>query len=252
MSVRALHKQMERRYPDLRGTSYGGIRQYAEGKVRNPRIDLLRAIADVLEVRGDWLAFDEGAMTEEEERRRQAKQEAGGEESPPVSHDGEPGLSWADLIQVVQQSFLGKQSTRLQDDPMARVAVIEAIERLVPLLRALSSLSPWTALMEIPDDIPDTWTADYIVAISLGRVLRAPFEYAPYLFLDPVHYPGLHSEKDLRDYIVGVCQALHRLAEPHERIALQFQSALRPVEDPAASGENAPPEPTNPERKADG
>ena len=142
MSVRALHKQMERRYPDLRGTSYGGIRQYAEGKVRNPRIDLLRAIADVLEVRGDWLAFDEGAMTEEEERRRQAKQEAGGEESPPVSHDGEPGLSWADLIQVVQQSFLGKQSTRLQDDPMARVAVIEAIERLVPLLRALSSLSP--------------------------------------------------------------------------------------------------------------
>lgn len=75
MSVRGLHRAVEERFPDLRGTSYGGIRQYAEGNVRNPRIELLRALADVLGVRADWLAFGEGPMTEREAARMRAQRD---------------------------------------------------------------------------------------------------------------------------------------------------------------------------------
>lgn len=68
MSVRGLHQGLEDRFPDLRGTSYGGVRHYVEGKVTSPRVELLRAMAEVLGVRPDWLAFGEGPMTEEEAR----------------------------------------------------------------------------------------------------------------------------------------------------------------------------------------
>ena len=51
MSVRDLAREMGEKHPHLRGTSYGGIRQYAEGKIRNPRVELLRAIAETLGVR---------------------------------------------------------------------------------------------------------------------------------------------------------------------------------------------------------
>ncbi len=73
MSVRGLHRAVKQSFPDLRGTSYGGIRQYAEGKVKNPRVELLRAIAEVLGVRGDWLAFGEGPRTKEEEAKEAAR-----------------------------------------------------------------------------------------------------------------------------------------------------------------------------------
>jgi hypothetical protein len=68
MSVRKLADELEKRpkYADLRGKSYGGIRQYYEGNVTNARVELLRAIADVLTVPGDWLAFGDGSMWAEE------------------------------------------------------------------------------------------------------------------------------------------------------------------------------------------
>lgn len=66
MSVRALADEMGERYEELRGTSYGGIRQYMEGKVKNPRAELLRAIADVLKVRAEFLLYGEGPLTEAE------------------------------------------------------------------------------------------------------------------------------------------------------------------------------------------
>lgn len=67
-SVRGLHRRVEdhQAYKDLRGTSYGGIRQYVAGNIARPRTELLRALADVLGVTYDWLAYGDGAMTEEE------------------------------------------------------------------------------------------------------------------------------------------------------------------------------------------
>lgn len=67
MSIRQLGQEMEERHPEMRGATYGGVRQYAAGNIQNPRVELLRAIAHVLEIRPDWLAFDDGPMTEEED-----------------------------------------------------------------------------------------------------------------------------------------------------------------------------------------
>jgi transcriptional regulator with XRE-family HTH domain len=74
MGVRQLARAVSDAHPELRGASYGGVRQYVEGNIRNPRAELLRALAGALGVRPEWLAYNEGAMTaaEEAERKRPA------------------------------------------------------------------------------------------------------------------------------------------------------------------------------------
>jgi transcriptional regulator with XRE-family HTH domain len=64
MSVRQLARTVAKRHPDVPGRSYAGVRQYVEGNVRTPRIKLLQAMAEVLGVRYEWLAFNDGPMTE--------------------------------------------------------------------------------------------------------------------------------------------------------------------------------------------
>jgi hypothetical protein len=64
-SVRGLARRLRESYEGLRGATYGGVRQYVEENVANPRMELLRSIADVLGVRWQWLAHDHGPMTEE-------------------------------------------------------------------------------------------------------------------------------------------------------------------------------------------
>ena len=76
MSVRKLAEEMSSRYNHLRGSSYGGIRQYVEGKIESPRRELLDAIADVLGVRPEWLASNSGPMTKLQEHAQQAHQQA--------------------------------------------------------------------------------------------------------------------------------------------------------------------------------
>jgi transcriptional regulator with XRE-family HTH domain len=75
MGIRQLGRALEAAHPDLRGASYAGVRQYVEGKVRSPRVELLRAMAAVLGVRHEWLAFDEGAMTEVEAEAERTRRE---------------------------------------------------------------------------------------------------------------------------------------------------------------------------------
>lgn len=70
MSVRQLAKELAEAYPDVRGATYGGVRHYMTGTVANPSPELLRAIADVLGVRFEFLAYGEGAMTAEAEQVR--------------------------------------------------------------------------------------------------------------------------------------------------------------------------------------
>lgn len=80
-SVRGLASRVEHQHGDVRGASYGGVRQYHAGAIGTPRLELLQAIADVLGVRWEWLAYGEGEMTEEEERRRkwEERQREGGD-----------------------------------------------------------------------------------------------------------------------------------------------------------------------------
>jgi transcriptional regulator with XRE-family HTH domain len=66
MSVRELAKRLGEKHPQVRGVSYGGVRQYVEGKVANPRTEFLRALADVLGVRWQRIAYGEGPWTDAE------------------------------------------------------------------------------------------------------------------------------------------------------------------------------------------
>lgn len=67
MTMRQFVSELQHMYPHLRGTSYGGVREYLEGNVMNPRTDLLHAMADVLGVRREWLSEGLGARTVAEE-----------------------------------------------------------------------------------------------------------------------------------------------------------------------------------------
>jgi transcriptional regulator with XRE-family HTH domain len=61
MSVRDLARRVTAAAPSVRGASYGGIRLLLEGKIQNPRGEILEAIADVLGVSLGWLVDGEGA-----------------------------------------------------------------------------------------------------------------------------------------------------------------------------------------------
>jgi transcriptional regulator with XRE-family HTH domain len=73
MSQRKFSEKLRGKYRKLRGTSYSGVRLYLEGsddKPSKPNVGLLRAMADILGVRPEWLLFHEGEMTEDEEKAR--------------------------------------------------------------------------------------------------------------------------------------------------------------------------------------
>lgn len=61
----SLHKEVSRRFPEVRGVSPGGVRQYVTSPPARPRLELLDAFAAVLDVRFEWLAYGQGAMTQE-------------------------------------------------------------------------------------------------------------------------------------------------------------------------------------------
>lgn len=180
MSVRALAKEMGRRFPDLRGTSYGGIRLYTEdSKVTNPRVELLRAIAEVLEVRPDWLAFGAGAPTEEEERARLAA-EAG----------EEPELDYrAEVVRHIKEGF-GNGADRLFASRVTDTVVIQTWRRFVE--RSLGEL-----LFEMKGEAH--------LGLFIGKALRAPFDA---MQVDPVWF----TDEAFEEYVLAVCTGLRHLA----------------------------------------
>lgn len=188
ISVRALHKALEKGFPNLRGTSYGGVRHYAEGKVTAPRVELLRAMADVLEVRPDWLAFGEGEMTEAMERARGSEPEA------------EPSRdSWWDLIREGVRDGFGEGADWLmgiQPDRIGpRALIISRTWRVV-------SFSPVGEAMAPPGMAPGPRQ----VAEAIGRALRAPLDA---LGIDPT---GPLPDDEYDEYVMAVCSGLRRLS----------------------------------------
>lgn len=230
MSIRKLGRKMDEEYGDLRGATYGGVRQYVAGKVKSPRIELLRAMANVLEVRADWLAFGKGAMTETAERARRIKEEATGGES-------KLGDDWSvqHFLRVVQDEF-SQGSNRIEEDSVTRMVVLEAWGRLVtrPLWprwdvepeteenegnraleigRVLSRTHPF---VWVPRSVPEDDRLHHAIGAIIGRALRAPFRWLPVT-------PDDLSETELRDHVIRTCQVLHGLAgvesdEPQHRM----------------------------------
>ena len=61
LSQRAFHQRVaESVGPEARGVSFGAIRHYLSGKLYSPRPEVLRAMADILGVRFEWLAIGRG------------------------------------------------------------------------------------------------------------------------------------------------------------------------------------------------
>lgn len=137
MSVRGLQKELEKRFPDLRGTSYGGVRLYTEdNNVRNPRVELLRAFAEVLEVRADWLAFDEGEMTEAE----QAAADLVAPESWVMKADPRTGFDQG-MIEALADEL-----------PRVKGGLVRTIHRIVGLLEEM----PATVLLDTAPEAIET------------------------------------------------------------------------------------------------
>jgi len=68
IGLRELQRQVAAKLPREKGTSYGTIRAYVGGEVYRPRRIILKAIADVLGVRAEWLVDEAGYPTDREQQ----------------------------------------------------------------------------------------------------------------------------------------------------------------------------------------
>lgn len=170
MGVRQLARAVADAHPDLRGASYGGVRQYVEGNIRNPRGELLRAMADALGVRPEWLAFNEGAMTAAEEVARK---------EPAIAP--EPGQ--VERTRAAVFAAFGAETASL------RAVGVSATERMV--LPAVEEVAQWLGrtglnlpLEDIEGEQPGH--ARYVEAARLlGRAVMAPLSI---LQLEPEYW----------------------------------------------------------------
>jgi transcriptional regulator with XRE-family HTH domain len=171
MALRPLADAIRERHPDLRGSSYGGIRSYVEGRVLNPRVELLRAIAGVLGVRPEWLAFDDGEMTLEDEVARATAPESwikgGGSIRDLVERFGD----WPDAALHATYTLLVERYTPAElaeyiEGPDGR-KVMRAFAVRAQLVKAV--LDPLVTLGFLPVERSRTEAADdYIAAVSLA------------------------------------------------------------------------------------
>ncbi len=74
------HKKVRDACRGARGSSYGSVWSYVNGKVTEPRPTVVRAMADVLDLRYEWLVSGDGPETREHAARKAALQEEPGAE----------------------------------------------------------------------------------------------------------------------------------------------------------------------------
>jgi hypothetical protein len=180
MSIRELGKALEakgKKVPDPRGFTYGGIRQYmVPNKVKNPRLRVLRAAADILKVRFEYLAFNDGAMTVPEEVADYISPGA----KRWFAEGGSPSFitrfgDWPDA--AVNAAWIAL-SERYSPDQLTEVVEVDGVEvlRAMALYQQLAdaALAPLDVLGVVPDEVTPA-VEDYIVAVSLAirQYLRA-------------------------------------------------------------------------------
>jgi transcriptional regulator with XRE-family HTH domain len=201
MSVRGLGKELEAQYSGrVRGATYGALRQYLDESsrgVKNPRIELLQAIASILDVRWEWLAYDEGAATNHEQALAEAATAP-----PPQNPDDEDltklraalagmwddaqereSLYWAAAV-AVEQSWIQAWVSQPYSDVGAAAASASSFVRVV--LAPLRELS--VNLADLPDDAQMQY-AFGMCQVVLGirdRVLPPQLEPADYFKQRPL------------------------------------------------------------------
>lgn len=206
MSVRSLCREMHELYgpkrkgepPKLRGVSYGGIRKYVgDAPPKVPRIELLRAIAEVLEVRPEWLAFNDGPITEREARVQQVAR---------ANYQD----WWREEIRPIQEE-MGEGAGRIFDQSELTAVVFSTLERLLPPERSvLSGLgATFTGSTPLPPPPPDPVSRERVKR-TIGRALRQPLDA---LDLEPRDL----TATEFSDYVNLMCQGLRRLEDAHRR-----------------------------------
>jgi hypothetical protein len=207
MSVRRLADGLGRQYPKLRGTSYGGVRQYAENKVKRPRVELLRAMADMLGVRGDWLAFGDGEPTEHLDYWRRAARSLAESGMTP-----EKGAPPAERLRDAVREALGRQS------PYGG-QVEESMPPWVPMLSPV-----WFELVNAdakarPAGVGVTLEDVTNLERAIGEALAAPLRA---IRVDAASL----TERDLTRYVVSMIPALLSVAA---RRKVHIDDATRPA-----------------------
>jgi transcriptional regulator with XRE-family HTH domain len=210
MGVRQLARAVADAHPDLRGASYGGVRQYVEGKIRNPRAELLRAIAGVLDVRPEWLAFDDGPMTaaEEEERKR-----------PAITPDPEQ----------IQRTRMAVFEAFRDETPGLRLIGIDAVDRF--LLPAVDQVAQWLgpAGLNLPfhdqEGEQDGHQRYVEAARLLGRAAVAPLQT---LRLEPEHWTyGAKAQ-----YLAAMIPTLATLADLEHSLGAMMRARYTAKPEP--------------------
>lgn len=185
----------------VRGSSYGGIRQYVAGEIQNPRPELLGAMAKVLGVREAWLMAGSGPMTEAE-AARQEEVERIAEEGLKDVHDGQaaedPKTPRARQKQALKDAILelvGEVGPSVDDIPFW-------VDPLVEVFKRAAQSDPLESSDEIDDDL-----------IDMAAAIRGPLEA---LGVD------LEAMRDRRgtvwaDYVTAMTPALLAVAAERER-----------------------------------
>lgn len=214
MSVRGLGRDLSDAYPDIRGASYGGVRQYAAGRVLNPRMELLRAIADVLAVRWEWLAFDDGEMTDALEKARTE-----------VSQQSDAAMAWMAYMDQASR----EQGAYQEDLADAEEHVHPVLETLgVPVTKTGQLFPSWSAPLArvehrfMPTRAPDLPSPTRRHPVSDpwagSRVTQGDIHLALRSFLDALHIDAAQmSTTTLDDYITVMVPVLLSLVPEHHR-----------------------------------
>ena len=218
MSVRGLAKAL-RSHPEhrhLRGTSDSGVRHYVEEAVLNPRMDLIRAMADVLGVRWQKLAYDEGGWTAHQEKARIRAARIKAEASPPRED--------------LQSSRLKDAVFKAMDLPVPKVTIggTEDSEDFGVLHGvAAAPLPPWIApLAELwlrlvsADFAAGVVVVDVDLEANIGKALRAPLDA---LGIDPSR---MREAGSLTHYILAMLPALLMLAGERARQGLENKKEI--------------------------
>jgi transcriptional regulator with XRE-family HTH domain len=193
MTVRQLARVLGEhpKHKNIRGVSYGGVRQYVEGGIRNPRAELLRAIADVLGVRWQWLAHNEGFMTAAQQQERASA----------VLRDPEQVRHTVSAVNVAV----------FEQMPALRPVFVFGMDQLV--LACVPEVANWIGPtgLDLPglEDAPDEQEGHrrhVEAARLLGRALAAPLET---LQLDPAGWPQAVKAQ----YVAGLMASLMPLLD---------------------------------------
>lgn len=184
--IRLFQERIKGAYPDLVGCALSTIQSYAND-VSEPSLEFLRASADVLSVRYEWLAVGQGQATEKEEAAAQ--------------------LAYRKRPTEVERTLKGGYRQWSSLNPHAQSALAAAWAAI------LGPRSPHTVLEQHGQLIS---TLGRAVARDLGRAVDQPLQEL-----------GLASgviPPETSTYVVLVCEAIRTYAEGHRRATLEFEA----------------------------